>query len=88
MFEKVAITVALSGGLTKKGEGRGMTPYLPMTPDEMAEEAKRCYEAGASIVHIHARDPKTGVTYLGGQTEEKRIRFPKTPSPPIIKSIE
>jgi 3-keto-5-aminohexanoate cleavage enzyme len=60
MGDKVAITVALAGGLTQKGEGKGMTPYLPITPDEMAEEAKRCHDAGASIVHIHARDPKTG----------------------------
>ena len=60
MAKKVAITVALAGAMTQKGEGKGMTPYLPITPDEMAEEAKRCYEAGAAIVHIHARDPKTG----------------------------
>ena len=60
MGDKVAITVALAGGLTQKGDGKGMTPYLPITPDEMAEEARRCHDAGASIVHIHARDPKTG----------------------------
>jgi uncharacterized protein (DUF849 family) len=58
--DKVLVTVALSGGLTRKGEGRGMTPYVPITPDELAEEAKRSYDAGASVVHIHARDPKTG----------------------------
>ncbi len=61
MVEKVAISVALAGAMTRRGEGRGMTPYLPITPDEMAEEAKRCYDAGASIVHIHARDSKTGM---------------------------
>lgn len=59
MEKKVAITVALNGGLTRKGEGRGMTPYVPITPDEVALEAERAYNAGASIVHIHARDPKT-----------------------------
>jgi uncharacterized protein (DUF849 family) len=59
MGDKLAITVALIGGITRKGEGRGMTPYAPITPDELAEEAKRCYEAGAAIAHIHARDPKT-----------------------------
>jgi uncharacterized protein (DUF849 family) len=59
MEKKVAITAALNGGLTRKGEGRGMTPYVPITPDEVALEAERCYNAGASIVHIHARDPKT-----------------------------
>jgi uncharacterized protein (DUF849 family) len=59
MENKLAITVALAGAGTRRGSEKGMTPYVPITPDEMAEEAKRCYDAGASIVHIHARDPKT-----------------------------
>ncbi len=60
MSDKVVITVALSGSVTRKGEGRGKSPYIPVTPDEFAEEAKRCYDAGASVVHIHARHPETG----------------------------
>lgn len=49
--KKVIITVALTGGfLTKKDH-----PQLPEQPDEIAEEAYRCYNEGASIVHIHAR---------------------------------
>lgn len=32
---------------------------LPTTPDEIAEESRLCHEAGASVIHIHARDPKT-----------------------------
>lgn len=35
------------------------TPYLPITPEQVAEEAYRSYNAGASLCHIHARDPKT-----------------------------
>ncbi len=34
-------------------------PYIPITPEEQAEEAYRCYNAGASIYHVHARDPNT-----------------------------
>ena len=37
-----------------------MSPYLPITPDEIASEAIAAAEAGASIVHIHVRDPETG----------------------------
>ena len=37
-----------------------MSPYLPVTPDEIAESAIGAAEAGAAIVHLHARDPKTG----------------------------
>jgi 3-keto-5-aminohexanoate cleavage enzyme len=59
-MKKLYITVALTGGITQKGTGKGATPYLPITADEMAEETRRCVDAGASIVHIHARDPKTG----------------------------
>ena len=35
------------------------TPYLPITPEEVAEEALRSYNAGASLCHIHARDKKS-----------------------------
>ncbi|HVA12757.1 MAG TPA: 3-keto-5-aminohexanoate cleavage protein [Stellaceae bacterium] len=37
-----------------------MSPYLPITPDEIAEQAIGAAEAGAAILHLHARDPKDG----------------------------
>ncbi len=37
-----------------------MTPYLPITPKQIADEAVRAYEAGAAAVHIHVRNPETG----------------------------
>ncbi len=37
-----------------------MSPYLPITPDEIAEQAVAAAEAGAAILHLHARDPETG----------------------------
>ncbi len=51
MTDKVIITAALTGVLAT----RQQSPYIPYTPDEIAAEARRCVEAGASIVHIHAR---------------------------------
>jgi len=48
---KTIITAALTGVLTT----RTQSPAIPYTPDEIAEEARRSVEAGASIVHIHAR---------------------------------
>ncbi len=49
--DKVVITCALTGVLAK----REQCPHLPYTPAEIAEEARRAYEAGAAVVHIHAR---------------------------------
>ena len=38
-------------------------PNVPITPDEIAEDCRRCYEAGASIFHLHARDREGRPTY-------------------------
>ncbi len=54
--DKVIITAALTGALTVPSQ----TPHLPVTPQQIAEEARLCREAGASVVHIHARDPRDG----------------------------
>ena len=35
-----------------------MAPSIPKQPDEIAEAAARCHEAGAAMVHVHARDPQ------------------------------
>jgi len=39
---------------------REMTPHVPTTAEEITEETVRCWEAGASIVHLHAKEPGTG----------------------------
>lgn len=51
-MSKLIITAALTGAEVT----RAQTPYIPLTPAEIAAEAYRCHEAGASIVHIHVRD--------------------------------
>lgn len=50
--DKVILTVACTGAWPQKTD----TPYIPITPEEEAEEIVRCYEAGASVAHIHVRD--------------------------------
>jgi len=54
--QKLIITCAPTGSLTIPTQ----TPYLPITPEQIADEAVRAAEAGAAMVHIHARDPKDG----------------------------
>ena len=53
---KVIITCAVTGSIHTPT----MSPYLPITPDEIAVEAIAAAEAGASILHLHARDPRDG----------------------------
>ena len=58
MAEPVIITAALVGAeLTREN-----TPYLPLTPEEIAAEARSAYDAGAAMVHIHARDAEGAPT--------------------------
>jgi 3-keto-5-aminohexanoate cleavage enzyme len=56
-MEKLIITAAITGSRIT----REATPYIPMTPEEITASAIECWEAGASIVHIHVRDPNTGL---------------------------
>src|SRR3954469_18487424 len=53
---KVIITCAVTGSIHTPT----MSPHLPITPDEIAEAAIGAAKAGASIVHLHARDPVDG----------------------------
>jgi len=56
-MEKLIITAAITGSRMT----RDVAPYIPITPDEIAQSAIECWDAGAAIVHIHVRDPKTGL---------------------------
>ena len=47
----------ISAAITGAGQSKESSPHLPVTLEEQVAEARRCYEAGASIIHIHARDP-------------------------------
>lgn len=53
---KAIITCAVTGSIHTPS----MSPYLPVTPDEIAEQAIEAVEAGAAVLHLHARDPIDG----------------------------
>ena len=57
-MSKLIITAALTGGF----HGRDANPNLPEQPDEIAQAAYDCWQAGAAIVHLHARDKSGKVT--------------------------
>ncbi len=70
---KVIITCAVTGAIHTPT----MSPYLPVTPEEIAEAAIGAAEAGAAIVHLHARDP------VDGKPDQRPEAF--APFLPIIK---
>src|SRR5690348_15118151 len=53
--EKLIIEVTVTEVLD-----RDEYPGVPYSPNEIAEQSLECIEAGAAIIHVHARDPKTG----------------------------
>ncbi len=56
MKNKVIITAAITGAVHIPS----MSDYLPITPKQIIDEAVAANKAGAAVVHLHARDPKTG----------------------------
>lgn len=54
--DKTIITCAVTGAIHTPS----MSPHLPVTPDEIVEEAVAASEAGAAVVHLHVRDPEDG----------------------------
>ena len=56
MADKVIVTAAITGNIHTPT----MSPYLPITPEQIADEAVRCYNEGCSVAHIHMRKPETG----------------------------
>ena len=73
-MEKRIITAALTGAIHTPS----MTPYLPVTPEQLIEEAVAVYNAGGAVAHVHVRDPETGMpnadqdTYREIATEVKK----------------
>jgi len=65
---KVIITCAITGAIHTPT----MSPHLPITPDEIVEDSLKAVEAGAAILHLHARDPETGKP---DQTPDGFMRF-------------
>ena len=54
--QKIIISCAITGAIHTPS----MSPYLPVTPDQIAEASIGAAKAGAAIVHLHARNPETG----------------------------
>lgn len=79
-MDKVIITVAVTGSQPT----REMNPNLPITPQEIADSAYECLNEGASIVHVHVRDPETGVRSMAPELYEEVVERVRAKSRMII----
>ncbi|SMP42814.1 3-keto-5-aminohexanoate cleavage protein [Anoxynatronum buryatiense] len=70
--QKVIITAALTGAMTPKE----MNPHIPLTPEEIAEDAYQCWKAGAAVVHLHMRD-EAGLGTMDKEKFKKTIELIK-----------
>jgi uncharacterized protein (DUF849 family) len=67
---KVILTVAATGAWPQKTD----TPYIPIAPEEIADEVFKCWQAGASVAHIHVRDDE-GKASMDFEKFEKAVKL-------------
>src|SRR5215470_16232897 len=77
---KVVITCAVTGAIHTPS----MSPYLPITPQQIADEAIAAAEAGAAVVHLHARDPRDGRPDQSPEAFEPFLKVIKQRSAAVI----
>ena len=78
-MEKLIITVALTGNVITKH----MNPHLPVTAEEIADDVRRCADAGAVLFHVHARDNDSRPT-LDPSVYKQNVRKIKECAPDVI----
>jgi len=81
-MNKVIVTAAITGSRMM----RDVAPYIPITPEEIAQSAIEAWQTGAAVVHLHVRDPETG---LGSQDVElfRRVVEPIRDKTDLILSL-
>jgi uncharacterized protein (DUF849 family) len=79
-MDRVIITVAVIGSRPS----RDQNPNIPLTPEEIADSAYECYNEGASIVHVHVRDPKTQKRSMDPQLYRRVVERLRAKCPMII----
>jgi uncharacterized protein (DUF849 family) len=80
MGNNVIINCAITGSIHVPS----LSPYLPITPEQIANDSIAAAEAGAATVHVHARDPKTGQPTVGLELFEEFCKEIKAQSNVVI----
>ena len=81
--ERIFITCAVTGNLTLPSQ----TPYLPITPGQIADACIGAAEAGAAIVHIHVRDPETGLPSMALELYRDVVAQLRSRAPQLVLNI-
>jgi uncharacterized protein (DUF849 family) len=69
MMSKVVVTCALTGVLTDPAQH-----HVPVTPEQMAREARAAFDAGATVMHVHFRQQAPGTGHLPSWEPQARSR--------------
>ncbi|MGV9203453.1 MAG: 3-keto-5-aminohexanoate cleavage protein [Promethearchaeia archaeon] len=80
---KLVISAALSGAATRKSQNEN----VPYTAEEFGDEAKKCYDAGAAIVHLHIRDPEKGIPTPDLDLIREALANIKSKAPEVIINL-
>lgn len=80
MSKKVMITCAITGAIHTPS----MSPYLPITAEEIADAAIEAADAGAALVHLHARNPETGAPDQSPEAFEPFLKVVKQRTDAVI----
>jgi uncharacterized protein (DUF849 family) len=81
--QKTVLTCAVTGAVTSKEQ----TPYLPITPEQIATSALEAAEAGAAVVHLHVRDPKTGNSSVELEYYKETVNLVKKQNDKVIINL-
>jgi len=79
-LSKLIITCAITGSRIQKKD----TPFIPITPEEIAKSAIEAVKAGASVIHIHVRDPQTHIGTQDKNLYERVLALMKEEVDPVI----
>jgi len=80
---KLVISAALTGAATRKEQNEA----VPYSAEEFGDEAKKCYDAGAAIVHLHIRDPEKGIPTPDLDLIRAALENIKSKAPDIIINL-
>jgi uncharacterized protein (DUF849 family) len=83
MAEKTVVTCALTGGFDTADK----SPAVPVTPAQIAQSALDAANAGASVVHIHVRDPKTGKASMAYELYEETVQRIRAKNKDVVLNI-